>query len=139
MAKAAVIYWSGTGNTAAMAEAVAKGLESAGFAVEVCSCDAFDAGQLSEYDRLAFGCPAMGDEVLEESEFEPFFEGVEGALSGRKVALFGSYGWGDGQWMRDWVQRCKDDGADVFEEGLIANGEADAAECESFGARFAAY
>ena len=98
--KIAVIYWSGTGNTEAMASAVAGGAGA-----ELYSVSQF-SGDVSEYDRLAFGCPAMGAENLEEGEFEPFFEGIESKLSGKKVALFGSYGWGDGEWMRTWEEDC---------------------------------
>ena len=97
--KTAVIYWSATGNTEAMANAVA-----AGAGVEAVTVSDF-SGDIKEYAALALGCPAMGDEVLEESEFEPFFASIEGELSGKKVLLFGSYGWGDGQWMRDWVDK----------------------------------
>jgi len=127
MSKTAVIYWTGTGNTEAMANAIAAGISEA------------DASAVAQYEKIAFGCPAMGDEVLEEGEFEPFFAEVEGSLSGKKVALFGSYGWGDGQWMRDWQDRVSGDGAQLFEEGLMANGAPDEAECEEFGKRFAAF
>lgn len=114
--KIAVIYWSGTGNTEAMASAVAEGAGA-----ELYSVSQF-SGDVTEYDRLAFGCPAMGAENLEEGEFEPFFEGIESKLSGKKVALFGSYGWGDGEWMRNWEERAKNDGATlVGGEGLIVN------------------
>lgn len=114
--KTAVIYWSGTGNTEAMAKAVAEGAGAELFAVSDFS------GDIADYDRVAFGCPSMGDEVLEDSEFEPFFAGVESKLSGKTIALFGSYGWGDGQWMRDWCERCKAAGAVVVNgEGLIVN------------------
>ncbi len=92
------------------------------------------------YDAIAFGCPAMGDEVLEEAEFEPMFADVEGALGGKKVALFGSYGWGDGQWMRDWVERCRNAGANLIGEGLILNGTPDAdgeAQCFELGKQIA--
>ena len=114
--KAAVIYWSGTGNTQMMAEAVA-----AGSGAELYSVSDF-SGSVADYDKLAFGCPAMGDEVLEESEFEPFFLAIEGDLNGKKVALFGSYDWGDGEWMRQWADRVQQDGATLIGgEGLIAN------------------
>ena len=96
MSKIAVIYWSGTGNTQAMAEAVAEGAKGAGAQVDLYSVSETSAGAAAAYDTLALGCPAMGAEVLEESEFEPFFTELEGSLSGKKVALFGSYGWGDG-------------------------------------------
>ena len=105
MSSIAVIYWSMTGNTQAMAEAIAKGAREAGAQVDVFSVDQVGVDQVLEYDQLALGCPAMGAEVLEESEFEPFFSQLEGRLSGKSVALFGSYGWGDGQWMRDWEER----------------------------------
>ncbi|MBR3025296.1 MAG: flavodoxin domain-containing protein, partial [Oscillospiraceae bacterium] len=94
--KTAVIYWSGTGNTEAMAKAIAEGAGADIFTVSEFG------GSVSDYDVIAFGCPAMGAEVLEEEEFEPFFTSVEGSLSGKKVILFGSYGWGDGEWMRNW-------------------------------------
>ncbi len=114
--KTAVIYWSGTGNTEAMAKAVAEGAEAELFAVSDFS------GSIGDYEAVAFGCPAMGDEVLEESEFEPFFTSVEGELSGKKVVLFGSYGWGDGEWMRNWEERVKKAGAElVGGEGCIVN------------------
>lgn len=133
--KVAVIYWSGTGNTEQMAQAIAEGAGADLFAVSDFS------GKLDAYDRVAFGCSAMGDEVLEESEFEPFFAEVEGELSSKTIALFGSYGWGDGQWMRDWVDRAKADGAVVFgDEGLIVNetpSEEDLENCKQFGENFA--
>lgn len=114
--KTAVIYWSSTGNTEAMAKAVA-----AGASVEAVTVSDF-SGDIKNYDALALGCPAMGDEVLEESEFEPFFTSAEGDISGKKVLLFGSYGWGDGQWMRDWEERVKTAGAElVGGEGYIVN------------------
>lgn len=128
--KIAVIYWSGTGNTEAMASAVAEGAGA-----ELYSVSQF-SGDVSEYDRLAFGCPAMGAENLEEGEFEPFFEGIESKLSGKKVALFGSYGWGDGEWMRTWEETCRGDGANLVSEGVICNeapdDEAEAA-CQALG------
>ena len=138
MNKTAVVYWSGTGNTEAMARAVAEGAGST--PVEAA---AFTPADLAACDAVAFGCPAMGAEQLEEGEFEPMFSSVEGALNGRKVALFGSYGWGDGQWMRDWCERAKGDGAVLFsEEGLICNEtpDEDAQEaCRKLGASLAAW
>ena len=106
MKKTAVVYWSGTGNTEAMAKAVAEGMESAGAQVTMLTPDQVKASELSAYDAIAFGCPAMGSEVLEEMEFQPMFTGCESALSGKKLALFGSYGWGDGEWMRTWEEDC---------------------------------
>ena len=141
MSKMAVIYWSMTGNTQAMAEAIADGAREAGAQVDVFTVDQVSVDQALEYDRLALGCPAMGAEVLEEDEFEPFFAGIEGELRGRKVALFGSYGWGDGQWMRDWWDRTEADGALLYGgEGLILNETPDEEgleRCRAFGAGFA--
>lgn len=129
--KTAVIYWSGTGNTEQMANAIA---EAAG--AELYSVSDF-RGDIADYDRIAFGCSAMGDEVLEESEFEPFFTAIEGALSGKTIALFGSYGWGDGEWMRNWEERVKNDGAVLLnDEGLIVNeapSDEDLEKCKALG------
>ena len=129
--KTAVIYWSGTGNTEAMANAVAEGA-----GVEAIQVSAFD-GDVAEYDALALGCPAMGAEELEESEFEPFFSSIEGKISGKKIAIFGSYDWGDGEWMRLWADRVKAAGAEVVGgEGLIANNTPDdeaLAKCKALG------
>ena len=136
--KKAVIYWSGTGNTAAMASAIAAGM---GEGTELYSVDQF-TGDIAEYDKIAFGCPAMGDEVLEEGEFDPFFSSIEGKLGGKKVALFGSYGWGDGQWMRDWAERTTNTGANLYDDGLLVNGFPDAdakVQCTAFGEGFGAY
>ncbi len=134
--KIAVIYWSGTGNTQSMAEYIAGGIKEAGAEAEI--FEVSDAPMSFEnYDKVAFGCPAMGAEVLEEDAFEPYFSAVESGLSGKPVALFGSYGWGDGEWMRSWQERTAADGAALFEEGLIACGEADESECADFGRRFA--
>ena len=121
MSKLAVIYWSMTGNTQAMAEAIAQGAREAGIEADVLQVSEVTVDQALSYPLLALGCPAMGAEVLEEAEFEPFFTGLEGRLSGKKVALFGSYGWGDGQWMRDWQDRCLADGALLAAEPVIAN------------------
>ncbi len=101
---------------------IAEGARAAGGEVDLLSPSEFDAGKFGGYGVVAFGCPAMGSEVLEEGEFEPMFASIEGALSGKKIALFGSYGWGDGQWMRDWCKRCDDAGANLYEEeGLTVN------------------
>ncbi len=133
--KSAVIYWSGTGNTEAMARAVAEGAGA-----ELFSVSDFN-GSITDYDAVAFGCPAMGAETLEESEFEPFFNGVEGQLSNKKVALFGSYGWGDGEWMRLWEERVKADGAVLVNgEGLIVNDAPDdeaLEQCRALGKKLA--
>lgn len=111
--KAAVIYWSGTGNTEQMAQAIADAAGAELFAVSDFS------GSIADYDRIAFGCSAMGDEVLEEDEFEPFFASIEGDLSGKTIALFGSYGWGDGEWMREWENDCRAAGIPLACESVI--------------------
>ncbi len=121
MSKIAVVYWSGTGNTEAMASAVADGAKAAGAEVEQFTAADFSAAQLGNYDAVAFGCPSMGSEELEDSEFAPMFESCESALSGKKIALFGSYGWGDGEWMRNWAETCKNDGAVLVADPVICN------------------
>ncbi|MBR3569674.1 MAG: flavodoxin [Oscillibacter sp.] len=125
MSKIAVVYWSGTGNTELMANCIAEGAKEGGAETEVVSVSGagdFAADKLGAYDVVAFGCSSQGTEQLEEDAFEPMFAGLEGSLAGKKVALFGSFGWGDGQWMRDWVERCKAAKAVLFdEEGLTVN------------------
>ena len=140
MSKLAVIYWTGTGNTGAMAQAVADGAKGAGAEAELLTVSEISADAAAAYDKLALGCPAMGAEVLEEGEFEPFFTALEGKLSGKKVALFGSYGWGDGQWMREWQERTEKAGAVPCGAGLIVNEAPDEAgleSCRALGARLA--
>lgn len=125
MSKVAVVYWSSTGNTEAMAKAVAEGAKGAGAEVSLLETADFSADQVDEFDAIAFGCPAMGAEVLEEDEFDPMFTSCESKLSGKKIALFGSYGWGDGEWMSDWENRCKDDGAVLASDSVICQEEPD--------------
>ena len=140
MSKVAVVFWSGTGNTEAMADAVAQGARGAGASVDVLGPSDFNATKVAAYDGIAFGCPAMGAEVLEEDEFEPMFADVKGALSGKPIALFGSYGWGDGEWMRDWEEDCKAAGADLVVEPVMANEMPDdeaLAACKALGAALA--
>ena len=131
MSKVAVVYWSGTGNTEEMANKVAEGAKAAGAEVEVISADDFDGTDISSFDGVAFGCPAMGDEVLEEDEFEPMFSECEAKLSGKKIGLFGSYGWGDGEWMHNWEDKCKEDGAVLVADGVIRQEEPDDDAVES--------
>ena len=107
MSKIAVVYWSGTGNTEAMANAVLEGAKEKGAEAVLLTPENFDVSMMDSYDAIAFGCPAMGAEVLEEDEFEPMFASCESKLSGKRISLFGSYGWGDGEWMREWEDRCK--------------------------------
>ena len=136
MKKTAVVYWSGTGNTEAMAKAVAEGMESAGAQVTMLTPDQVKASELSAYDAIAFGCPAMGAEELEDGEFAPMFETCEGKLSGKKIALFGSYGWGDGEWMRTWEENCRDKGANLVCDSVICQETPDdeaLSACRSLG------
>ena len=136
MSKVAVVFWSGTGNTEAMADAVAQGARGAGASVDVLGPSDFDASKVAAYDGIAFGCPAMGAEVLEEDEFEPMFQDVKGALAGKAIALFGSYGWGDGEWMRNWEDTCRGDGAILVADSVICTDapDSDAEEaCEALG------
>ena len=136
MSKIAVVYWSGTGNTEQMARAVLEGAKKAGGEAQLFEVDQFGVADMERFDGFAFGCPAMGDEVLEEGSFEPFFAEAEGKLSGVPVALFGSYGWGGGAWMESWVERTKGDGAKLVGDGLaVENGptDEDVARCEKLG------
>ncbi|MDR1328197.1 MAG: flavodoxin [Oscillospiraceae bacterium] len=155
MDKIAVIYWSRTGNTETMAKMIARGLRDGGIETELMRVSETDASVIERYNSFAFGCPAMGKEVLEEKEFEPFFAEIEKRLQGTPVALFGSYGWGDGRWMRDWQARVTASGAELFEQGLIFQTESplvtkikrafgkdkkpDEAAYLAFGTRFAAH
>ncbi|MDO5516080.1 MAG: flavodoxin [Clostridium sp.] len=132
-----IVYWSGTGNTESMAELIGKGIKEGGKDVEILRVDEVNIDELLKDDVLTLGCPAMGDEVLEEGEFEPFIESICDKVSGKKVNLFGSYGWGDGQWMRDWEERMKNCGCTITEEPLIFQGEADEEECIKFGKKIA--
>ena len=137
-----VVYWSGTGNTQAMAEAVADGIREAGAQAEVIEVVNASAAVLASESAFALGCPSMGAEQLEETEMEPFVEELEPLVSGKKILLFGSYGWGDGEWMRDWAERMKKAGAVlVRKEGVIANDAPDEealAECRAAGKELAA-
>ena len=136
MSKVAVVYWSSTGNTESMANAVAEGAKAAGAEVTAFEASDFSADKMDEFDAIAFGCPAMGDEVLEEDEFEPMFSSCEAKLSGKKLGLFGSYGWGDGEWMRTWEETCKADGAVLACDSVLANEAPDddaVAACQALG------
>ena len=137
MSKIAVVFWSGTGNTGVMATNVAEGAKEAGAEVDVIYVSDFSADKMDDYDAIAFGCPSMGAEQLEESEFEPVFLACEPKLNGKKIALFGSYGWGDGEWMRDWTDRMTSAGATVVNgEGLICHETPDEdglSECVELG------
>ena len=119
MAQITIVYYSETGNTEAMASMVAKGVEAAGATAKVVSVDGFDAAELKDEAAFALGCPAMGDEVLEEGTMEPFVEEVAKFAAGKRIGLFGSYGWGDGEWMRTWEESCKNDGAELVCDSVI--------------------
>lgn len=140
MRKTAVVYWSGTGNTQMMAEKVAEGVRAAGAEADVYNCTEFSANLMDNYEAVAFGCPSMGSEQLEDTEFEPVFTECEAKLSGKVIGLFGSYGWGDGEWMRSWESRCNDDGANLACESVICNEAPDddaLAACRELGASLA--
>ena len=140
MSKVAVVYWSGTGNTEAMAAFVAEGAKGKGADVVLLTSSEFDVSMMDNYDAVAFGCPSMGSEQLEESEFEPVFTSCEAKLGGKKIALFGSYEWGDGEWMRNWEETCQSDGAVLVCESVTCNNAPDdeaAKNCRELGAALA--
>lgn len=136
MSKIQVVYWTQSGNTQAMAEAVGRGIEAAGKEAEVVDVSTADMDALKASSVFAMGCPAMGAEVLEEGEMEPFVEEVEGFAAGKKIALFGSYGWGDGEWMRTWEETCIGDGAVMACDFVICQETPDEeaeSECKNLG------
>ena len=140
MSKVAVVYWSGTGNTEAMATAVAQGAKDKGADAVLLTAVEFDAAMMDTFDAVAFGCPSMGSEQLEDTEFEPMFTACEAKLIGKKIALFGSYGWGDGEWMRTWEETCRADGAVLVCDPVICNDAPDddaLAACKALGAALA--
>ena len=137
MAKVAVVYWSGSGNTEAMANAVVEGAKEKGADVSLFFCSDFNEGMVGDYDAIAFGCPAMGAEVLEEAEFEPMFTACGSKLGGKNIALFGSYGWGTGEWMHSWEDQCADFGAVLAADSVICNeapNDDGIAACKALGA-----
>lgn len=139
----AVVYWSGTGNTESMAKAVARGVERSGKKAELLEVHKAEALQIAECEAIALGCPSMGAEQLEEEEMEPFVEALEPLSSGKNMLLFGSYGWGDGEWMREWCERMRSAGANLIrEEGIIVNdapGEKELEACEEAGSELASW
>ena len=134
-----IVYWSGTGSTEKMANFIAKGIEENGGETQVISVSDANSDIFNDEEIIILGCPAMGAEVLEESEFEPFIESISSKVSGKKVVLFGSYDWGDGEWMRDWTDRMKNYGCDVIFDGLIIReaSEDDCTECIELGRKIA--
>lgn len=140
MSKVAVVFWSATGNTEAMADAVADGAKKAGAEVSQLTSAEFGAADVAGFDGIAFGCPAMGAEVLEEDEFQPMWDSVKRKLGGKKVGLFGSYGWGGGEWMESWAEDAKMSGVSLAADPVIANeapDDAAVADCEALGAALA--
>lgn len=119
--KIAIVYWSGTGNTEVMAKNVEKGALSAGWEVTMYKASNFSQNLVKEYEKIAFGCPSMGSEELEDGEFEPMFEAIKNNLKGKKIVLFGSHDWGDGEWMRTWQDSVISLGATLVKDGLIVN------------------
>ena len=136
MSKVAIVYFSSTGNTEQMAFAVEEGAKSADLEVDTFAVSDASALNPAEYDGFALGCSAMGNEELDEGEFRPFFEGILPELKDKKVVLFGSYGWGDGEWMRSWQKECEDAGVTLATDPVIANDAPDdeaRANCEALG------
>ena len=139
MSKIAVVFWSGTGNTETMANAVVDGVKAVGVDVELFQVDDFSADKMEGFSGFAFGCPAMGDEVLEEDSFEPFFTEAEEKIADVPVALFGSYGWGGGAWMEAWTDRTKAAGANFIGNVIAENSPEDDVikDCEELGKKLA--
>ena len=136
MRKTAVVYWSGTGNTQMMAEKVAEGVRAAGAEADVYNCTEFSADLMDNYEAVAFGCPSMGSEQLEDTEFEPVFTECEAKLSGKVIGLFGSYGWGGGEWMHNWERDCRSSGIQLACDSVICNeapDDAALAACQALG------
>ena len=131
MKKVAVVYWSGTGNTQAMAHYVAEGVTAAGGEAVLLSPAEFTPDLVSAFDAIAFGCPAMGSEQLEDMEFEPMFSAVLPSLPGKPIGLFGSYSWADGEWMRTWQADCENANCTLVQDGLACYDAPDDAAAES--------
>ncbi len=131
MSKTAVVYWSGTGNTETMAQSVLEGAKGAGAQAELFTASEFSPEKAAEFDSIAFGCPSMGAEVLEEDEFQPMWDSCKNSISGKKIAIFGSYGWGDGEWMRNWEAECRDLGLSLASEPVLANETPDDDACQN--------
>lgn len=123
MSKIAVVYFSNTGNTEAMANLVAQGAQEGGAQTEMFTPENFSEDMVANFDAIAFGCPASGSEQLDDTEFEPMFEAISPALKGKKIALFGSHDWGDGEWMRNWQDNCRELGANLVADGVIGQYE----------------
>lgn len=140
MSKILIVYWSGTGNTEKMAELISKGAASKGAEVTCKTVSESSVSELARYDVLLLGSPSMGAEMIEETEMEPFFTEAALSLTGKKVGIFGSYGWGDGEWLRVWAERVKESGADLLDEGLSVHetpDDASSARCVIWGEKMA--
>lgn len=140
MKRAIIVYWSGTGNTEIMAEAIKEGMEDAGLNVDLKEVYDVSIEEVLKYDKIALGCPSMGLEELEEEDFEPFMQKLEINLANKQIALFGSYGWGEAEWMELWEKRIVKAGASLFEKGLVINSTPSSDEedeCIEYGTRFA--
>ena len=134
-----IVYWSGSGNTEKMANLIAQGIKENGVEAQLIDVSHANSDIFNDEDIIILGCPAMGAEMLEESEFEPFIESISSKVSGKKAVLFGSYDWGDGEWMRDWMSRMEEYGCDVIFDGLIIREalEDDCTECLELGKKIA--
>lgn len=108
--KVSIVYATTTGNTEQLANAASEGAKAAGREVSLSTADTADSAEVLGSDLILLGSPAMGAEQLEDS-METFFSGIEGSLSRKKVGLFGSYDWGEGQWLSDWSDRVTGAGA----------------------------
>ncbi|MDR1732019.1 MAG: flavodoxin [Synergistaceae bacterium] len=141
MSKVIIVYWSGTGNTEQMAQLISKGASDKGATVVCKSVGEASVDELAEYDVIALGSPSMGVEVIEEGEMEPFFTEACPSLRGKHVAIFGSYGWGGGEWLRVWADRVREAGAQLVGDGLAVHEAPDdtaSAECIAYGEKIAA-
>jgi flavodoxin short chain len=142
MAKIGIIYWSGTGNTEKMAELIEQGAKASGAEVTRKNVASASTDELAGYDVVVFGSPSMGAEVIEESEMEPFVSSATPALKDKKTAIFGSYGWGDGEWMRNWSSDLKKAGVNLLDDGLTVHEtpEGESADlCVEYGKKIAAF
>lgn len=135
--KTAIIYWSATGNTQAMAEHILAALKGAGAEADLFSVSEISPEDAAKYDVLLLGCPAMGAEELESEEFEPFYTALEGMIAGKTVGLFGSYDWGDGEWLRTWQERALAAGLNVKDALAVNLNDDPAVPCEAFAKQFA--
>ncbi len=138
MSKVSIVYWSGTGNTEEMANLILQGVKELEGDTNLYSVDSIDLNAIENSETLVLGCPSMGDEVLEESEFQPFMDNIYDKLEGKNIALFGSYGWGDGEWMRSWEESIKNSKGKLLFDGLIVNyAPEDEEECIEYGRKIA--